>query len=103
MTKFTSYTPKSENQFFGKNIVDHSIQKSIDVVGYDKKKYVVFPILNEPGVRCTAAIKKYPDSGPIEIQINFFGTRDFASEIVDMDEGGPGQEAIKKYETRQRP
>lgn len=63
---------------------------------------IVFPIMDQPGLRCTAAIAKKISSKeePVEIQINFFGTIDFSSMLADMEKGGPGQETLQRYEEK---
>lgn len=61
------------------------------------EKFKVYPLINRKGFRCTAAIQASPLE-EYEIHINFFGTIDFASMVTDFDFGGPGQEAIRRYE-----
>lgn len=69
-------------------------------VYHTPKDFYVYPILNEQGIRCNAAIACEAKEGPIEIQLNFFGTIDFDSTRVDMEFGGPGQQSIKKFEKK---
>lgn len=64
---------------------------------FRRMDHSVYPLVNRPGFRCTVAIADTL-TDPVEIQINFFGTIDFASKHADIDEGGPGQETLKKYE-----
>lgn len=66
--------------------------------GVDSKPFTIYPLLDEPGLHCTATIPAEIVSYPIEISINFFGTLDLASQIADLDKGGPGQETLKKHE-----
>ncbi len=64
---------------------------------WKKLNHSLYPLVNRPGFRCTAAIAEGA-TDPIEIQINFFGTMDFASKYADIDNGGPGQDTLKRYE-----
>ncbi|MFT4060300.1 MAG: hypothetical protein QM652_12225 [Legionella sp.] len=73
--------------------------KEIDY-NQNKARYRVYPLMDQYGLRCTAAIPISIPSGPIELQINFFGTIDFAAEIADMEKEGPGQETLKKHEIK---
>ena len=66
----------------------------------DKSTYIVYPIMDEYGFRCTAAIPKSSNSVPMEIQINFYGTVDFAAKASDLDKGGPGQISLKIHEAK---
>ncbi|RJT47326.1 hypothetical protein [Legionella taurinensis] len=60
--------------------------------------YEVHPLLNRPGLRCSAAVATDRSGDTIELHINFVGTIDFASKHADIDDGGPGQETLKKHE-----
>lgn len=62
------------------------------------RKYTVYPIMDKEGFHCTASIPTKVTTYPIEIQINFMGTIDFASKMADLEISGPGQETLKKYE-----
>jgi len=85
------------------SILDSSAYREL-VAGQNNKQYQdctgykLFPLMNQWGLRCTAAIPKQVSSGPIEIQINFFGTIDFSSLVADLERGGPGQKTLKKHE-----
>lgn len=82
--------------FFNRCSIDCNNEGSFS----DDHKFVIFPILESSGLRCTAAVPTSDDADPIEIQINFFGTVDSASLTADTEKGGPGQKKLKKYEAK---
>lgn len=64
-----------------------------------QSRFNVYPVMDQPGLRCTAALPTdMQQDGPIELQLNFFGTIDWASKSADVDSGGPGQKILKKHE-----
>ena len=75
--------PPSNSRFFQR----HSV-----------RKYISYPLMNQLGLRCTAEVQKYQNDSPIEISIDFRGTKDMADLICDLETGGPGQKTIKKHE-----
>lgn len=94
---FTYELPK--NRKSGSRLPVGPIEKAVGI-SQDRATYMVYPIMDQPGLKCTAAISKQVSLGPIEIQINFFGTIDFASLSADIERGGPGQQTLKEHEAK---
>lgn len=63
-----------------------------------KIDYDLYPVMDQFGIRCTAAIPCEIKDHIAEIQINFTGTVDFASNYADLERGGPGQKSLKIHE-----
>ncbi|KTC86310.1 hypothetical protein [Legionella brunensis] len=97
--EYRHYNKKSKNVEV--NLSRESVLKRVNNTGASNTEstYQVCLLMNEPAFRCTASIPNKIEN-PLEIQINFFGTIDFASKSVALDEGGPGQELIKKHEEK---
>lgn len=86
---------KLEGETFPHRVV--SLRAQVGLHTYTNFK--VYPLMDQPGLRCTATLPAdINNQGPIELQLNFFGTIDWASKAADVDEGGPGQETLKRHE-----
>lgn len=70
------------------------------ITSWNIGEQIIYPLIYEYGFRATITTPIKADSDPVEIEINFLGTVDFASKLVDLDEGGPGQVAIKQHEAK---
>ncbi len=99
---FTYYLPtdRRHNYLFDLKKQEVCLALSVPFNGLRYQDYVdyyLYPLLNEPGLRCTLAFRDKPQKQNLEIWINFYGEIDTNGLISLLEKGSPGEETVKKY------